>query len=69
MYTAAPTGYQDLADDNSAPVWGETRKTKLTLKQINKLRKMSDVRNYEHSENLKKVRKQYAPPQAPGPAL
>ena len=42
--------------------------TKLTLKQIRKLRKMLDVRNYEHVKNLKKVRKQYTPvaPETPG---
>ena len=41
----------------------ESRKTKLTLKQIRKLRKMLDVRNYERTEHLKDIRKQYAPAQ------
>lgn len=69
MYTAAPTGYQDEDSDNSRPQWGDTRKTRLTLRQINKLRRMMDVRNYEHAQSLKKIRKQYAPAAAAGPAL
>ena len=45
MFDAATPGYQDLNSDNSKPKWRESRKTKLTLKQIRKLRKMLDVRN------------------------
>ena len=47
-------GYQEQKDDNSVPELGELRKTKLTLKQISKLRKMYDMRNYEKTEELKK---------------
>jgi len=61
MYNAPVEGYQDVSKDNSKIQWGETRKSKLTLRQIRKLRKMLDVRNYEKSKNLKKVRKQYEP--------
>jgi hypothetical protein len=67
MFKPAVAGYQDVEDDNSKPKWKESRKTKLTLRQIRKLRKMIDVRNFERAENLKKVRKQYkvvAPPAA-----
>ena len=68
MYDAPVQGYQDASQDNSKYKWGETRKTKLTLRQILKLRRMLDVRNYEHAKNLKKVRKQYTPvsPEQPG---
>ena len=59
MYDAAVPGYQDLNADNSRPKWRESRKTKLTLRQIRKLRKMLDVRNYERSKYLKKVHEQY----------
>ena len=59
MYDAPTPGYQDAADDQSKWKWGETRKTKLTLRQIRKLRKMLDVRNYERSKYLKKVHEQY----------
>ena len=54
-------GYQDVGSDNSKPQWHELRKTKLTLRQIRKLRKMIDVRNFEKVNDLKKIRKQYAP--------
>jgi hypothetical protein len=60
-----PAGYQDVEDDNSQPQLGQLRKTKLTLRQINKLRRMNDVRTFEYKEKLKDVRKQYMPPAAP----
>jgi len=61
MYEPAIPGLQDVEDDNSSPKWRESRKTKLTLKQIRKLRKMNDVRNYEKVNYLKKVHEQYGP--------
>ena len=59
MFDAAVDGYQEVGDDNSKPVWRTSRKTKLTLSQIRKLRKMLDVRNYEKSKHLSNVRNQY----------
>jgi hypothetical protein len=59
MFEPAIPGYQDIESDNSKPKWKESRKTKLTLKQIRKLRKMNDVRNYEKAKYLKKVHEQY----------
>jgi len=64
FFEAAPEGYQDVEDDNSTPRLGELRKTKLTLKQISKLRKMYDMRNFEKQEELKKIQAQFAPPPA-----
>jgi hypothetical protein len=32
--------------------------------QINKLRQMTDVRNYEYKEKLKLIKQQYSPPPA-----
>jgi hypothetical protein len=61
MFDPAVQGYQDTSADNSKVHWKETRKSKLTLRQVRKLRKMLDVRNYERVTNLKKVRKQYTP--------
>jgi len=61
MFDEAVAGYQDVGADNSKPKWRESRKTKLTLKQIRKLRKMNDVRNYEKVSYLKKIHQQYAP--------
>jgi hypothetical protein len=58
-------GFQDVADDNSQPQLGDLRKTKLTLKQINKLRKLNDVRMYEYQEEVKQIKQQFATPVAP----
>jgi hypothetical protein len=65
FFKKEPEAYQDLSQDNSQPELGDLRKTRLTLRQINKLRKMNDVRAYEYKEKLKLVRQQYAPPPAP----
>ena len=65
FFQPAKEGYQDVADDNSQPQLGDLRKTKLTLKQINKLRQLNDVRAYEYKEKVKQVKKQYAPPAQP----
>jgi hypothetical protein len=64
LYNSSPSAYQDLSQDNSATQLGDLRKTRLTLRQLNKLRQMNDVRNYEYKEKLKDIRKQYAPPAA-----
>ena len=66
FFETAPSGVQDLADDHSQPRWGESRKTKLTLGMINKIRRMQEVQAYERAADLKKIRKQYQPPAAPG---
>ena len=68
LYDRSPEAYQDLSQDNSQPKLGNLRKTRLTLRQLSKLRQMNDVRNYEYKEKLKNIRKQYAPPPA-APAM
>jgi hypothetical protein len=68
LYQRQPESYQDVAQDNSQPTLGSLRKTRLTLRQIRKLRQMSDVRSFEYKEKLKLIRQQYAPPAMP-PAL
>jgi prephenate dehydrogenase len=65
IYSREPEAYQDVAQDNSQPQLGDLRKTRLTLRQLNKLRQMNDVRTFEYKEKLKQVKKQYAPPAAP----
>ena len=65
FFQQEPEGYQDVAADNSQTTKKDLRKTRLTLRQINKLRQMNDVRSYEYKEKLKHIRKQYAPPVAP----
>lgn len=62
FFEAAPEGWQDRQDDHSQPKWGESRKTKLLLREINKLRRMQEVQAYERAKDLKKIRKQYSPP-------
>jgi len=62
FYDATVDGYQEQKDDNSVPELGELRKTKLTLKQISKLRRMYDLRNYEKQQDLKRIQAQFAPP-------
>lgn len=71
MFEPPISGYQEVEQDNSKPSWKASRKTKLTLRQINKLRRMLDVRAYEKKEHLKKVKKQYGPKpdQGVGPTL
>ena len=68
IYDRAHAGYQDVAQDNSQPELGNLRKTRLTLRHLNKLRQMNDVRSFEYREKLKLVKQQYAPPPA-APAL
>ena len=65
LYQREAEAYQDVSQDNSQPKLGDLRKTKLTLRQINKLRRLNDVRQYEVAERLKKVQRQYAPPAQP----
>jgi hypothetical protein len=67
FWSKEPEAYQDLGQDNSNVQLGDLRKTHLTLRQLNKLRKMNDVRTVEYKEKLKLVRQQYAP--APAPAV
>jgi hypothetical protein len=64
FFQKEPSAYQDLSQDNSQTQKGDLRKTRLTLRQLNKLRKMNDVRMYEFKQKLKLVKKQYAPPPA-----
>ena len=65
FFEREPSAYQDLSQDNSQVELGDLRKSRLTLRQLNKLRKMNDVRTFEYKEKLKKIRKQYQPPPQP----
>ena len=64
IYNKAPQGYQDLSQDNTQPRLGDLRKSRLTLRQLHKLRQMNDVRTVEYKDKLALIRKQYAPPPA-----
>ena len=68
LYEKSPESYQDLETDNTQPQMGQLRKTRLTLAQIRKLRQMNDLRKIEHTNKLKYVKAQYAPPAEPAGA-
>jgi hypothetical protein len=67
LYQRSPAAYQDLSQDNSQTTIKDMRKTRLTLRQIRKLREINDARQAEFKDKLKLVRLQYAPP--PEPAM
>ncbi len=51
--------YSDPSKDQSIPKLGDVRKIKLTLAQINTLRKITDVRKFEKKAKLIDIRAQY----------
>lgn len=57
-------GHRTEKDDNSALKLSDLRKTKLTLKQLNRLRIMNDVRKLEHEQKLSQVQDQFSQPPA-----
>ncbi len=66
LFAKQPEEMQDLSRDNSVPKYEDSRKTRLTLGQINRLRKMNDMRALEHEQEMSFVRKMYAPPTPQG---
>ena len=62
MFDEYHKGYQDLSHDKSQQKIEDLRKTRLTLAQINQLRKMNDQRTIEFKENLEKVKIMYGQP-------
>jgi len=49
----------DLKDDETSLDYDDSRKTRLSLKQINKIRKASEFHNEEKSKELDFVRQMY----------
>ena len=47
--------------DSSAAMKSDTRKTRLTLEQISKLRKLNDIKSAEYQESVAEIRRQFAP--------
>jgi hypothetical protein len=66
MFSVMPDGYQTPAEDHSVAKKSDTRKTRLTLRQINKLRIMNDIRRIEHEKDIEKAVKQYGAQPAEG---
>lgn len=57
--------YYDAEDDNyNNRKIDDTRKTRLTLKHLNRLRKQREVHNVEHANRIKRVKTIYARPAA-----
>lgn len=65
IFKPTPAGYATEKEDNSAVKLSDLRKTKLTLKQLNRLRIMNDVRKLEYEQKLETVRAQYKLPTEP----
>ena len=64
IFEPTPTGYSTEKDDKTALKLSDLRKTKLTLKQLNRLRIMNDVRKLEHEKKVEAVQSQYKAPPA-----
>lgn len=69
LFHPTPAGYRDEKQDSTPAKMSDTRKTRLSLAQINRLRIMNDVRKFEHEQKLVSITKQYAPPSAPAGEL
>lgn len=66
LFNNVDSGYRTDLDDNTALSVKDTRKTRLTLSRINKLRNMNDVRAVEHEKKLEKIADQYHAPAETG---
>ncbi len=64
IFEPAPIGYSTEKDDHTALKLSDLRKTKLTLKQLNRLRIMNDIRKLEHEKKIDTVQTQYKAPPA-----
>lgn len=59
FFDNAIAGREDPGHDNSIAKLSNSRQTRLTLEQINRLRMMNDVKKVEHEQQLQRVSKQY----------
>lgn len=62
LFNSYPNEYQDLSQDSSQIKIQDTRKTRLTLAQINRLRKMNDMRALEHAKEMQLIKQMYGAP-------
>lgn len=53
--------YSTEKDDQSVQKLSDTRKSRLTLAQIKRLRIMNDMRKFEHQKEVESLSKQYRP--------
>ena len=54
-----PEPYQNTSEDESQLKMSDTRKTRLTLRQIHQLRRMNDVREIEKQNEVDRLKKIY----------
>ena len=47
--------------DSTAAMKTDTRKTRLTIEQISKLRKLADLKSAEYQQSISEIRRQFAP--------
>jgi hypothetical protein len=59
----------DPSEDTSVINLHDTRKSRLTLRELNRLRKAGDAREREQKIELELVQKMYKAPPAPGPGM
>lgn len=64
FFTKFPKPYQTAQDDSSQIKMSDSRKTKLTLRQIHQLRRMNDVRDIEKKNEVDRLKKIYGKPPA-----
>ena len=64
LYEPVPPSFRSEKEDNTALKKDDTRKTRLTLDRLNRLRVMNDARKLEHEQKLEKVADQYKMPAA-----
>jgi hypothetical protein len=69
IFEPIPTGYATEKEDNTVPKLSDLRKTKLTIKQLNHLRIMNDVRKLEHEKKVDQVQNQYKTPPTEAPMM
>ena len=61
-----PEPYQNREEDSSQVKMSDSRKTKLTLRQIHQLRRMTDVRDVEKKNEVTRLNTMYgAKPEQP----
>lgn len=69
IFDTNPAGYSTEKEDNTVLTLSDLRKTKLTIKQLNHLRIMNDVRKLEHEQKIENVKNQYKQPAAQAPMM
>jgi hypothetical protein len=56
-------------EDKSVMDLNDTRKTRLTLEQINKMRRIQEAKKFEQYEKLKRIKAQYGTDESGGDSI